>query len=110
MFGETGSVVIGGFAVNQMTHWQFVDHRADDDDVLSRFSVNPPNVYGYGHQAYYEHVVHCLSTDSAALVDGLEGRRSLELITALYESIESGQPVSLRLHVRHSRLGNSSPS
>jgi len=106
IFGETGSVVIGGFAVNEMIHWQFVDSRADDEDVLRRFSVNPPNVYGYGHQAYYEHVVFCLNTDSAALVDGLEGRRSLELITALYESIETGAPVSLRLDARHSRLGH----
>jgi len=105
VLGEKGSVVIGGFAVNQMLHWQFADPQPDDGEVLKRFSVNPPNVYGYGHQAYYEHVVHCLSTDSAALVDGLEGRRSLELITALYESIESGEQVPLRLNARHSRLG-----
>jgi predicted dehydrogenase len=105
ILGETGTVVIGGFAVNQMVHWQFTDPRPEDEQVLSEFSVNPPNVYGYGHQAYYEHVVECLNTDSAALVDGLEGRRSLELITALYESIESGQEVHLRLNSRHSKLG-----
>jgi predicted dehydrogenase len=106
VLGAKGSVVIGGFAVNQMLHWQFSEERAGDAEVLERYSVNPPNVYGYGHQAYYEHVVHCLMTDSAALVDGLEGRRSLELITALYESIETGEPVDLRLHARHSRLGS----
>ena len=105
VLGEKGSVVIGGFAVNEMLHWQFADARPDDAAVLERFSVNPPNVYGYGHQAYYEHVVHCLSTNSAALVDGLEGRRSLELITALYESIETGAQVPLRLNATHSRLG-----
>ena len=64
-----------------------------------------PNVYGFGHQAYYEHVVDCLQTDSAALVDGLGGRRSLELITAIYESIETGDQVPLRFDARHSRLG-----
>ena len=31
-----------------------------DKDVLKQFSVNPPNVYGFGHQAYYEHVVECI--------------------------------------------------
>ena len=78
----------------------------DDAEVLERFSVNPPNVYGFGHQAYYEHVVHCLRTNSAALVDGLEGRRSLELITALYESIETGRagPAAAR-RAPISRLG-----
>lgn len=106
ILGEGGSVVIGGFAVNKIATWEFVEPQAGDDQVLEKFSVNPPNVYGYGHQAYYEHVVDCLTNDSAALVDGLEGRRSLELITALYESIETGKPVSLRFRSQHSRLGN----
>src|SRR5436190_2318372 len=105
VLGATGTVVIGGFAVNKMLEWRFAEDRPEDSSVLADFSVNPPNVYGYDHQAYYEHVVHCLQTDSAALVDGLEGRRSLELITALYESIETGEEVSLRLNARHSRLG-----
>lgn len=105
ILGEGGSVVIGGFAVNEMVTWDFVEPQSGDDEVLKKFSVNPPNVYGYGHQAYYEHVVDCLHNDSAALVDGLEGRRSLELITALYESIETGRDVPLRFRSRHSRLG-----
>ena len=71
---------------------------AADKEVIEKFSVNPPNVYGFGHQAYYQHVVDCLINQRAALVDGLEGRRSLELITALYESIETGQEVSLRIY------------
>ena len=106
VLGEKGSVVIGGFAVNQMLSLAVRGPAARaTTEVLESFSVNPPNVYGYGHQAYYEHVVHCLSTSSPALVDGLEGRRSLELITALYESIETGEQVALRLNARHSRLG-----
>ncbi|VVS98469.1 Oxidoreductase [Sphingomonas sp. EC-HK361] len=105
ILGEGGTVVIGGFAVNKMVTWDFVDPQAGDEKVLEDFSVNPPNVYGYGHQAYYEHVVDCLKNDAAALVDGLEGRRSLELITALYESIETGRDVPLRFRSRHARLG-----
>jgi UDP-N-acetyl-2-amino-2-deoxyglucuronate dehydrogenase len=105
LLGEGGTIVIGGFAVNKMVTWDFAEPLPSDADVLDQFSVNPPNVYGYGHQAYYEHVVDCLRNDTAALVDGLEGRRSLELITALYESIETGQEVSLRFRSRHARLG-----
>lgn len=105
ILGEGGTVVIGGFAVNKMVTWEFAEPQAGDEEVLEKYSVNPPNVYGYGHQAYYEHVVDCLRNDTAALVDGLEGRRSLELITALYESIETGRDVPLRFHSRHSRLG-----
>ena len=78
---------------------------ASDKDVMEKFSVNPPNVYGFGHQAYYQHVIDCLINQRAALVDGLEGRKSLELISALYESIETGQEVPLRFTPRLSRLG-----
>jgi UDP-N-acetyl-2-amino-2-deoxyglucuronate dehydrogenase len=107
ILGEGGTVVIGGFAVNKIQTWAFAEPLPGDDEVLEKFSVNPPSVYGYGHQAYYEHVLDCLKTDSAALVDGLEGRRSLELITALYESIETGKNTTLRFRSQHSRLGSS---
>ena len=39
------------------------------------------------------------------LVDSLEGRKSLDLISARYESIETGQEVTLRFTPRLSRLG-----
>ncbi len=105
ILGEKGSVVIGGFAVNQMTTWQFSEPAPDDDTVMERFSVNPPNVYGFGHHAYYQHVVDCIRDDKQQLVDGLEGRRSLELIMAIYESIETQREVSLRFKPLRCRLG-----
>jgi len=105
ILGEKGTVEIAGFAVNQIRHWRFKDELATDKDVIEKFSVNPPNVYGFGHQAYYQHVIDCLINQRAALVDGLEGRKSLELVSALYESIETGQEVSLRFMPRLSRLG-----
>jgi predicted dehydrogenase len=105
ILGEKGTVEIAGFAVNQIRHWCFVDELPSDKDVIEKFSVNPPNVYGFGHQAYYQHVIDCLVHQRAALVDGLEGRKSLELISALYESIETGEEVPLRFMPRLSRLG-----
>jgi|tagenome__1003787_1003787.scaffolds.fasta_scaffold20928109_3 hypothetical protein len=39
------------------------------------------------------------------LVDGLEGRKNLDLISARYESIETGQEVTLRFTPPLSRLG-----
>ncbi|HEV7346642.1 MAG TPA: Gfo/Idh/MocA family oxidoreductase [Devosia sp.] len=106
VLGETGSVEIGGFAVNQMRVWNFVEPRPDDGEVMTRFSVNPPNVYGFGHQAYYDHVVSCIRDGVAPSVDGKEGQKSLELINAIYESIESGREVRVG-SVRHlTRLGH----
>jgi predicted dehydrogenase len=105
VLGEGGSVEIGGFAVNQMKTWQFTQPSAGDEDVITKYSVNPPNVYGFGHQAYYEHVVDCILNRKTQLVDGLQGRKSLELISAIYESVETGQEVHLRFNPRHCKLG-----
>ncbi len=105
VLGDGGAVEIGGFAVNKIRHWQFTTPRAEDTEVMEKFSVNPPNVYGFGHQAYYEHVVGCLDKGLPALVDGRGGRASLELVAALYESMASGREVTLPLKVEHSRLG-----
>jgi UDP-N-acetyl-2-amino-2-deoxyglucuronate dehydrogenase len=105
LLGEKGAIEIAGFAVNKIRHWQFAEELPSDKDVMEKFSVNPPNVYGFGHQAYYEHVVKCLNDQSSALVDGLQGRKSLELISALYESIETGKEVSLHFVPQLCRLG-----
>lgn len=107
VLGSGGTVEIGGFAVNKIRHWQFVDEQPGDASVMGEFSVNPPNVYGFGHQAYYEHVVDCLANGTPALVDGREGRGSLELVAAIYESMASGREVTLPLREEHSRLGKS---
>lgn len=105
ILGELGAVEIAGFAVNKIRTWQFRRELPSDQDVIEKFSVNPPNVYGFGHHAYYKHVIDCLANGSPALVDGLEGRRSLELISALYESIETGKEVSLHFRPQRCRLG-----
>jgi UDP-N-acetyl-2-amino-2-deoxyglucuronate dehydrogenase len=105
ILGEHGTVEIGGFAVNKMTTWAFSEPAEEDANVMEQYSVNPPNVYGFGHQAYYEHVVSCLETGGQQLVDGLQGRRSIELISAIYESIETGKEVKLRFSPKHCKLG-----
>jgi UDP-N-acetyl-2-amino-2-deoxyglucuronate dehydrogenase len=106
ILGEHGSAVIGGFAVNELVTWHFAPSTPDDDTVLEEFSVNPPNVYGFGHQAFYEHVVESINTNSRQLVDGIEGRKSLELISAIYESVETGREVKLRFRPKWAKLGH----
>lgn len=105
VLGAGGSVEIGGFAVNKMQVWNFAEPNTDDAEVLEKFSVNPPNVYGFGHQAYYEHVIDCIQNNRRHLVDGLEGRKSLELINAIYESVETGKEVHMRFRPKYCKLG-----
>lgn len=105
ILGEYGTVEIGGFAVNQLKTWEFSDPLDEDGDVKEQFSVNPPDVYGFGHKTYYEHVVDCILNNRQQLVDGLEGRRSLELISAIYESIETGKNVNMHFNPQRCKLG-----
>lgn len=107
ILGEKGSVVIGGFAVNEIQTWKFSEPIDEDANIIRDFSVNPPNVYGFGHQAYYQHVVESIELNAPQLVDGLGGRKSLELINAIYESIETRQEVFLKFSPQRCRLGQS---
>lgn len=104
ILGERGSVVIGGFAVNKLETWNFSDPEVQalgEDDP----SQAVPNVYGLGHAAFYQEVLHCMETGKRPMLDGFEGRKSLEIINALYESAATGREVHLR-YVPHSvRLG-----
>lgn len=106
LLGEKGTVVIGGFAVNQMETWTF-EGLSDDDskNIVKEYAEMPDNVYGFGHQRYLEHVIDCIKNNKKALVDGLEGRKSLELINAMYESSETGKEVFLNFNPKYSKLG-----
>lgn len=105
VLGEHGTVEVGGFAVNKMKVWRFEKSVLEDEAIIDQFSVNPPNVYGFGHQAYYEHVVACILDGVRPMVDGCEARRSLELLHALYQSIETGAEVRYPFTSTHVRLG-----
>ena len=106
ILGEFGSVEIGGFAVNEIKTWNFVESLESDKEVREKYSTNPPNVYGFGHKEYYLHVIDSIVHNKKALVDGLEGRKSLELIIAMYESIETGKEVFLRFQPKRCKLGH----
>lgn len=94
ILGETGSVVVGGFSVNRMVTWNFTESTPEDEDSI-RAITDPPNVYGFGHQPFYEDMLACLDSGKRSMLDGLEGRKSLEIINALYESAFTGREVHL---------------
>ena len=105
ILGEFGAVEISGFAVNKMKTWSFVNREDGDEEVLEKFSSNPPDVYGFGHREFYKHVIDVLTGKTVNSLDGMVGRSSLELLNAIYESIETGSEVSLRFRPSHCRLG-----
>jgi predicted dehydrogenase len=104
IMGEKGCVEIGGFAMDKLRTWQFQDERPEDADIFETHGQNP-DVFAWNHGQYLAGVVEAIHDRRTGLVDGLEGRRSLELINALYESAETGTTVSLRFSPEKCRLG-----
>jgi UDP-N-acetyl-2-amino-2-deoxyglucuronate dehydrogenase len=99
LLGETGSVKIGGTAVNKVEHWEFADYD-DDDKLVDAAATAPPSVYGFGHMPYYENVVAALQGHGKADTDGRAGRKSLEIILGIYESAKTGREVPIPLRTR----------
>ncbi|NUQ93893.1 MAG: Gfo/Idh/MocA family oxidoreductase [Gemmatimonadaceae bacterium] len=98
ILGEKGSAKISGTAVNRVETWQFADYD-DDDKLVEAATTNPPNVYGFGHEAYYRNVLKVLRGEATPDTDGRAGRKSLELILGIYESAKTGREVPLPLRV-----------
>ena len=96
VIGDSGTVRIGGVAVNEIQHWEFADKRPEDEDVRSA-NYETASVYGLGHPAYYDNVISTLSGLAEPETDGREGLRSLEILIASYLSARDGRRVALPL-------------
>jgi predicted dehydrogenase len=104
LFGTGGAVEIGGFAADQLRTWAFTEESPDDEVVRRDWSANPKE-FAYNHREFYRDAVETIRSGRRALIDGFEGRRSLEVIHAIYESMETGREVVLRFEPRRCRLG-----
>lgn len=92
ILGEKGTVRIGGVAMNVIDHWEFADKRPEDDGILSA-NYQTASVYGFGHVRYYENIIDVFRGKAQPLIDGLEGLKSLQLLTAIYDSHKQGKPI-----------------
>lgn len=96
LLGETGTVRIGGPAVNKIEHWGFADQCPDDAEV-QQTSYETTSVYGFGHPPYYANILDALEGKDEAHCDGREGLRSLELLIGAYRSAQNGSTSYLPL-------------
>jgi predicted dehydrogenase len=104
ILGEKGSVVVGGFFMNELITWEFEDYRPEDDDIFKTHGKNPKE-WGYNLGEYLKGVIQSIESNRSGLVDGFEGRKSLELISAIYESIETRREITLRFRPEQCKLG-----
>lgn len=96
LFGENGTVKIGGKSTNNIDVWNFADE-SDADQRNKGLEEQTSNVYGNGHTSLYADVIDAIQNDRAPYVDAYAGKNALEMILAIYKSQKTGMPVKLPL-------------
>jgi UDP-N-acetyl-2-amino-2-deoxyglucuronate dehydrogenase len=96
LFGESGTVKIGGKSTNNIDVWNFADE-GEEDQKNKGLQEATSNVYGNGHTSLYADMIDAIEHDRKPYVDAYAGRNALEMILAIYKSQKTGMPVKLPL-------------
>lgn len=96
LFGEKGTVKLGGKSTNNIDVWDFADE-TEADDKNKGLEEATSNVYGNGHTSLYADVIDAIKNDRKPYVDAVAGRNALELVLAIYKSQKEGCAVKLPL-------------
>jgi len=100
--GDRGSAVI---EQEDVMRWDFTPETEEDKAVRTRFAArvgasggaaDPKAISHEGHRRQLADFVQAVQDNRPPKVDGREGRRSVDLISAIYESNRSGRVVELR--------------
>lgn len=96
VFGEKGTVKIGGKSTNNIDVWNFADETSDD---IKRKGLEEAtsNVYGNGHTSLFADMIDAIQNDRKPYVDAYAGRNALEMVLAIYKSQKTGEVVRFPL-------------
>ena len=96
LFGETGTVKLGGKSTNAIDVWEFADKQVNDEKNVGYFEETK-NVYGNGHTSLFADMIGAIEQNRKPYVDAVAGRNALELVLAVYKSSFTGKPVKIPL-------------
>lgn len=92
LFGEKGTVKLGGKSTNNINVWDFADE-TDADKKNKGLEEATSNVYGNGHIRLFADVIDAINNNRKPYVDAYAGRRALEMVLAIYKSQKTGEIV-----------------
>ncbi len=101
--GSDGSAVM---EEEDLIKWDFAKKARRDATIHRQMSqqksggggASDPAAIGYhGHTRQFQDVLRAIKKGTSPLIDGHEGRRSVEVILAIYKAAETGRAVSLPL-------------
>jgi len=95
IFGERGSIKVGGTALNRRVFWKIDGQLELEREMLTQDQLDPPSVYGYSHRHVIADMIDAISEDRSPKTNGAEARRSLEIVLKIYESARTGREQSL---------------
>ncbi len=84
--------------------WQFAEETEEDADIRKRMegrtesgggAADPSAIDHHGHTMVFDEFLAAINEKRSPSVDGHQGRRSVEVIRAIYESAKTGQIVKL---------------
>jgi predicted dehydrogenase len=93
--GETGTVKVGGVALNRKELWKIDGELDQEADILNTNQADPMNVYGTSHPRVFADMVAAIREGREPFINGEQGRGALQAVLAIYESARTGQPVYL---------------
>ena len=96
IFGEKGTVKIGGTSTNNIDVWDFADE-AEEDFKNKGLEEDTSNVYGNGHTSLFADVIDAIENDRQPYVDAYAGKDALELVLAIYKSQKEGKTIKFPL-------------
>lgn len=96
VFGENGTVKLGGKSTNNIDVWEFADE-SEDDRKNKGLEEATSNVYGNGHTSLFADMIDAIRHDRKPYVDAVAGRNALEMVLAIYKSQKTGEVVRLPL-------------
>ncbi len=96
VFGEHGSVKIGGTALNRKVIWKIEGELEQENNLLRLEQLDPPSVYGTSHRAVIADMIAAVNAQRESQTNGAQARKSVALVLAIYESARTGKPVLVR--------------
>ncbi len=100
IFGEKGTVIIGGLATNRILTWKF---EGEDGHPLMELP-DPDTVYGSGHIPLYRDFIDSIIEKRSPYITGREGKKALEIILGIYQSSFQGRPVEFPIQFSTDRM------
>lgn len=101
--GSEGSAVM---EEEDLVKWDFAKKKARDAEIQKKMAekvsggggaADPAAIGHHGHARQFRDVVRAIKKGGQPLIDGPEGRRSVEVILAIYKAAETGRAVRLPL-------------